>query len=194
MQAFLISTAGIALGELGDKTQLLALILATQLRRPLAIILGILVATLANHLLAALLGQWVGSLLTPQLLRWTLGISFLALAVWILVPDKLDAVASARGGYGAFVLTLTSFFLAEMGDKTQIVAMALAARFHDLTAVVAGTTLGMMLVNVPTVLLAQRVTRIVPLAWIRVGAALLYALLGALTLLGYASFGALRGP
>jgi putative Ca2+/H+ antiporter (TMEM165/GDT1 family) len=189
MQAFLVSIAGVALGELGDKTQLLALILATQLRRPIPIILGILVATTANHLLAAALGQWAGSLLSPQILRWILGISFIALAVWVLIPDKADGKPHAADGYGAFMLTTTTFFMAEMGDKTQIVALALAAKYHDLLAVVAGTTIGMMIVNVPTVLLAQHVTRVVPLKWIRIAAALVYALLGVLTLTGRAGLG-----
>ena len=189
MEAFLICVTAIVLGEIGDRTQLLALILATRLRRPLPIIFGILVATLANHLLAALFGQWAGSLLSPRLLRWTLGISFLLLAAWVLVPDKAETGEAARGGYGAFMLTVTTFFLAEMGDKTQIAAMALAARFRSLAVVVAGTTCGMMLVEVPTVLLAGRVTRIMPLRWIRLGAAIAYALLGALTLCGYAPLG-----
>jgi len=189
MQAFLVSIASIALGELGDKTQLLALILATQLRRPLAVIAGILVATLANHLLAALLGQWAGSLLQPAVLRWILGLSFLALAVWVLVPDKADDAPRAADGYGAFMITISAFFMAEMGDKTQIVALALAAKYHDLLAVVAGTTIGMMIVNIPTVMLAGHLTRVVPIRWIRIAAALVYALLGALTLTGYAGLG-----
>jgi len=189
MQAFLVSIASIALGELGDKTQLLALILATQLRRPFAIIAGILIATLANHLLAALLGQWAGSLLRPEVLRWILGVSFIALAAWVLVPDEADGAPRAAGNYGAFVLTATTFFMAEMGDKTQIVALALAAKYRDLGAVVAGTTIGMMLVNIPTVLLAGHITRIVPLRWIRVAAALVYLLLGVLTLTGSAGLG-----
>jgi Ca2+/H+ antiporter, TMEM165/GDT1 family len=189
MQAFLVSIASIALGELGDKTQLLALILATQLRRPLAVIAGILVATLANHLLAALLGQWAGSLLQPAVLRWILGLSFLALAVWVLVPDKADDAPRAADGYGAFMITTSAFFMAEMGDKTQIVALALAAKYRDLLAVVAGTTIGMMIVNIPTVMLAGHLTRVVPIRWIRIAAALVYALLGALTLTGYAGLG-----
>jgi putative Ca2+/H+ antiporter (TMEM165/GDT1 family) len=185
MEAFLVSITSVALGELGDKTQLLALVLATRLRRPLAIVLGVLVATLASHLLAALLGQWAGAQLTPQRLRWILGISFLALAAWALIPEKAESEPQARDGYGAFLVTVVAFFLAEMGDKTQIVAMALAARYHDLLAVVAGSTLGMMLVNVPTVLLANHVTRVLPLKWIRLAAALFYALLGVLTLSGH---------
>jgi putative Ca2+/H+ antiporter (TMEM165/GDT1 family) len=189
MEAFLISITSIALGELGDKTQILALILATRLQRPVAVILGILVATLASHVIAALLGQWAGSVLNPQILRWILGISFLVLAAWALIPEKGEVEPHARDGYGAFVLTVTAFFIAEMGDKTQIVAMALAAKYHNLIAVVAGSTIGMMVINVPTVLLARHVTRIVPLKWIRVAAALVYALLGVLTLLGYAGLG-----
>ncbi|HEV7985433.1 MAG TPA: TMEM165/GDT1 family protein [Steroidobacteraceae bacterium] len=189
MEAFLVSIASVALGELGDKTQLLALILATQLRRPVAVILGVLVSTLANHLIAALAGQWAGSLLSPLLLRWILGISFLVLAAWVWIPDKLDDKPRAADGYGAFIVTATAFFMAEMGDKTQIVALALAAKYRDLIAVVAGTTIGMMIVNVPTVLLAEKVTRVVPLNWIRVAAALVYALLGVLTLLGFAGLG-----
>jgi Ca2+/H+ antiporter, TMEM165/GDT1 family len=189
MEVLLVSIGSVALGELGDKTQLLALILATRLQRPLPVILGILVATLANHYVAALFGQWAGSLLSPRLLRWTLGISFLVLAAWALIPEKADSEPRARDGYGAFVLTTTAFFMAEMGDKTQIVAMALAARYHNLLAVVTGSTLGMMLVNVPTVLLANHVTRVVPLKWIRLAAALLYALLGVLSLLGHGGLG-----
>lgn len=189
MEAFLVSIGSIALGEIGDKTQLLALILATQLRRPMAIILGVLLSTALNNLLAALAGQWAGSLLSPSVLRWVLGISFLVLAVWVWIPDKMDQQPRTTSHYGAFVISATAFFMAEMGDKTQIVALALAARYHNLLAVVAGTTLGMMLVNVPTVLLADKVTRVVPLKWIRLAAALVYALLGVLTLLGIAGLG-----
>jgi putative Ca2+/H+ antiporter (TMEM165/GDT1 family) len=189
MEAFLVSIGSIALGEIGDKTQLLALILATQLRRPMAIILGVLLSTALNNLLAALAGQWAGSLLSPSVLRWVLGISFLVLAVWVWIPDKMDQQPRTTSHYGAFVISATAFFMAEMGDKTQIVALALAARYHNLLAVVAGTTLGMMLVNVPTVLLADKVTRVVALKWIRLAAALVYALLGVLTLLGIAGLG-----
>ena len=189
IQIFLISVASVALGELGDKTQLLALILATQLRRPGAVLSGILVATLGNHVLAALAGQWASALLSPLLLRWILGVSFLVLAAWVFVPEKVDERPRTGGGYGAFVVTAMTFFLAEMGDRTQIVTLALAAKFHELLPVVAGTVLGMMLIDVPTVLLADRVTRIVPLQWIRIAAALVYALLGVLTLLGIAGLG-----
>jgi Ca2+/H+ antiporter, TMEM165/GDT1 family len=185
MHPFLISIASVAVGELGDKTQLLALILATRLRKPIPIIAGIFVATLLNHLIACLVGQWAGSLITPNILRWVLGISFLGVAAWALIPDKMDENVKTHGDYGALVLTIATFFLAEMGDKTQIVALALAAKYNDLTAVVAGTTLGMMLVNVPTVLFADRATKWVPVKVVRGIAAVVYAVLGVVTLLGY---------
>jgi putative Ca2+/H+ antiporter (TMEM165/GDT1 family) len=185
MEAFTISTASIVAGELGDKTQLLCLILATRFRKPWPIIAGVFVATLLNNIIACLLGEWAGTLLSPQLLRWVLGISFLAMAAWALIPEKMDEEVRVRGAYGVFVLTAVTFFLAEMGDKTQIVALALAARYNALIAVVAGTTLGMMIVNVPTVLFAERATRWVPLKLVRLIAAGIYAVLGVLTLLGY---------
>jgi len=189
MEAFIISTASIAVGELGDKTQLLSLVLATRLRRPLPIIFGIFVATLVNHLIACLVGEWAAHLITPTVLRWVLGISFIAVAIWALIPDRMDEEVETRGAYGVFALVVVTFFLAEMGDKTQIVAMALAARFNELVAVVLGTTLGMMLVNVPTVLFAERATRWVPVKVVRVVAAVIYAVLGVVTLLGVGSFG-----
>jgi putative Ca2+/H+ antiporter (TMEM165/GDT1 family) len=182
---FLTSIASIAIGELGDKTQLLALILGTRLRKPVPIIVGIFVATLANHLLACLVGEWVGALITPSILRWVLGVSFLAVAVWALVPDKMNDAVNTTSTYGALVLTIVTFFFAEMGDKTQIVALALAAKYHALTTVVAGTTLGMMIVNIPTVLFADRATRWIPIKLVRITAAFIYALLGILTLTGY---------
>jgi putative Ca2+/H+ antiporter (TMEM165/GDT1 family) len=187
MEIFLVSTASIAVGELGDKTQLLSLILATRLRKPAPIIAGITVATLVNHLLACLVGEWVSTLLTPSVLRWVLGISFLAVAAWALIPDKLDEDVKTRGSYGIFVLTTVTFFLAEMGDKTQIIALALAAKYDALVAVVAGTTLGMVLVNVPTVLFADRAMKWIPVKIVRVVAAVVYAILGILTLTGYSS-------
>jgi putative Ca2+/H+ antiporter (TMEM165/GDT1 family) len=187
MEAFLISTASVAVGELGDKTQLLSLILATRLRKPGPIIAGIFVATLLNHLIACWIGEWAGKLVSPQLLRWVLGISFLAVAAWALIPDKMDDDVQTRDAYGVFALTAVTFFLAEMGDKTQIVALALAAKYDDLIAVVAGTTLGMMLVNIPTVLFADRATKWIPVKLVRMIAAGIYAVLGVLTLLGYSS-------
>ena len=185
MDPFFVSTASVAMGELGDKTQLLSLILATRLRKPLPIIAGIFVATLVNHLIACSVGEWVGKLITPNILRWVLGISFLAVAVWALIPDKLDEDVKTQGSYGVFALTTVTFFLAEMGDKTQIIALALAAKYDALIAVVAGTTLGMMIVNVPTVLFADRAMKWIPVKVVRVVAAVIYAILGVMTLLGY---------
>jgi Ca2+/H+ antiporter, TMEM165/GDT1 family len=189
MDPFFISTGSVAVGELGDKTQLLSLILATRLRKPVPIIAGIFVATLVNHLIACSVGEWVGSLITPNILRWVLGISFLAVAVWALVPDKMDENVKTHGNYGVFALTTVTFFLAEMGDKTQIIALALAAKYDALTAVVVGTTLGMMIVNIPTVLFAERATKWIPLKVVRIVAALIYAILGVITLLGYSNVG-----
>jgi putative Ca2+/H+ antiporter (TMEM165/GDT1 family) len=187
MEALTISIASVAVGELGDKTQLLSLILATRLRKPGPIIAGIFVATLLNHLVACWVGEWAGKLISPQLLRWVLGISFLAVAAWALIPDKMEDDVQTRGAYGVFALTAVTFFLAEMGDKTQIVALALAAKYNDLIAVVTGTTLGMMIVNIPTVLFAERATKWIPVKVVRVVAAVIYAVLGVLTLLGYSS-------
>jgi Ca2+/H+ antiporter, TMEM165/GDT1 family len=189
MDAFTISTASIVVGELGDKTQLLCLILASRLRKPMPIIAGIFVATLLNNLLACLVGEWARTLITPQILKWVLGVSFLAVAAWALIPEKADEEVKTRRSYGVFVVTAVSFFLAEMGDKTQIVALALAAKYSSLIAVVAGTTLGMMIVNIPTVLFAERAMTWIPVKVVRVIAAAVYALLGILTLLGYSSMG-----
>ncbi len=185
MEAFLVSTASVAVGELGDKTQLLSLILASRLRRPLPIIAGIFVATLGNHLLACGFGEWVGDLLTPKILRWVLGLSFIAVAIWALIPDKMDDDIDSRTAHGVFLFTMLTFFLAEMGDKTQVVAVALAARYHELVQVVAGTTLGMVLVNVPTVLFADRAVRWIPLKLVRTVAAAVYSVLGIATLAGF---------
>ncbi len=185
MQALLVPTLVVAVAEIGDKTQLLALILAARFRRPIAISLGILVATLANHALAALLGAWAASALSPELLRWGLGLSFLAVAVWALIPDRLhDREATGTGGHRAFVATLISFFLVEIGDKTQIATAVLAARFDALAAVVAGTTAGMMLANVPVVIFGEALARRVPLRVVRGVAAAVFATLGVLALLG----------
>jgi putative Ca2+/H+ antiporter (TMEM165/GDT1 family) len=185
MDPFFVSTTSVAVGELGDKTQLLSLILATRLRKPVPVIAGIFAATLINHLIACSVGEWVGTLMTPAILRWVLGISFLAVAVWALIPDKMDENVKTHGNYGVFALTAVTFFLAEMGDKTQIIALALAAKYDALVAVVAGTTLGMMIVNIPTVLFAERATKWVPVKVVRIVAALIYAVLGVMTLLGY---------
>jgi len=190
MQAFLISTGVVALGEMGDKTQLLALLLAARFKRPGPILAGILVATLANHAAAGWLGAGIATWLGPQVLRWVIGLSFLAMAGWMLVPDKIDETPSAAGRFGVFGTTLLAFFLAEMGDKTQIATVALAARYSDLAAVVAGTTLGMMIANVPAVLLGDKVAQKVPMRLVHGVAALIFAVLGGLTLAG---IGALPG-
>ncbi len=168
---------------MGDKTQLLAMLLAARYRRPAPIILGILVATLANHALAGAVGEFVAQALGPLVLRWVIGLSFLAMASWMLVPDEVDeAGARHHARRGAFRTTLVAFFLAEMGDKTQIATVALAARFHQLPAVVLGTTLGMMLANVPAVFLGERIARKVSMRLVHAVAALIFAILGLLTL------------
>jgi Ca2+/H+ antiporter, TMEM165/GDT1 family len=184
MDAFLLSTGIVALAEIGDKTQLLAFILAAKFRRPFPIILGILLATLANHGLAGVLGTWITSLMQPETLRWVLGVSFLAMAAWTLVPDKFDENDARLARFGVFTTTLIAFFLAEMGDKTQVATVALAAQYQSLLAVVAGTTLGMMLANVPAVLLGDRIAERMPTRLVHGIAAAIFAILGIATLLG----------
>ena len=184
MDAFLISTGIVALAEIGDKTQLLAFILAAKFRRPLPIILGILVATLANHGLAGALGTWITSLAEPSTLRWVLGISFIAMAIWTLIPDKFEEEDAKLAQFGVFTTTLVAFFLAEMGDKTQVATVALAAQFQDLFAVVMGTTFGMMIANVPAVLLGDRIAHRMPTRLVHGIAAAIFALLGVATLMG----------
>ncbi|MBB3121976.1 TMEM165/GDT1 family protein [Pseudoduganella violacea] len=187
MDAFLISSGIVALAEIGDKTQLLAFCLAAQFRRPLPIVAGIFVATIANHAFAAAVGSWLTGLFGPDVLRWILGLSFLAMAAWILVPDKIDEDEQPNARYGVFAATVVAFFLAEMGDKTQIATVALAARFDSMLAVVAGTTFGMMLANVPAVYLGKKAATAVPLKLVHGIAALIFALLGLATLLGAGS-------
>ncbi len=184
MEGFLVATGVVALAEIGDKTQLLAFILAAKFRRPVPIILGILVATLANHAGAAALGAWITSLLGPQTLRWVLGLSFLAMAIWTLIPDKLDEGDAKLARYGVFGTTVIAFFLAEMGDKTQIATVALAAQYHAFFAIVAGTTLGMMIANVPAVILGDRIAQRMPVRLVHGIAAAVFAVLGIATLLG----------
>ena len=184
MEAFLISTGIVALAEIGDKTQLLAFVLAAKFRRPLPIIAAIFIATIANHAFAAAIGTWITSLLGPDVLRWVLGASFLAMAVWTLVPDKLDDEDTRLAGYGVFMTTLIAFFVAEMGDKTQVATVALAARYDALVAVVCGTTLGMMIANVPAVYLGDRIANRVSLKLVHGIAAAVFAVLGVATLLG----------
>lgn len=183
MEAFLVSTGIVALAEMGDKTQLLSLLLAAKFRRPFPIILAILAATVLNHGLAGALGHWITNLVGKDVLRWTLGLSFLAMAGWTLIPDKLDDVDARPARFGVFGATLIAFFLAEMGDKTQIATIALAAKYSAFYSVVAGTTLGMMLANVPAVLLGSRITQAVPLKLVHAIAAAIFAVLGVLTLL-----------
>lgn len=184
MEAFLVSTGIVALAEIGDKTQLLAFILAAKFRKPVPIVLGILVATLANHGFAGALGSWITSLLEPQTLRWILGISFIAMAIWTLVPDKFDENDAKLARFGVFGTTVVAFFLAEMGDKTQIATVALAAQYNAFFAVVAGTTLGMMIANVPAVLLGDRIAKRMPVRLVHGVAAAIFAILGVATLLG----------
>ncbi len=184
MEAFLVSTGIVALAEMGDKTQLLALILAARFKKPWPIVAGILVATLVNHALAGAAGAWVTTLIGPQMLRWILGASFLAMAAWMLVPDKVDTEEDEKPPrYGVFFTTVIVFFLAEMGDKTQIATVMLAARYDAIVSVVAGTTLGMMLANAPAVWLGERVTRLVPLRAVHIVSALIFAGLGLAALL-----------
>lgn len=184
-EAFAVSTGVVALGEIGDKTQLLALLLAARWRQPKPIIAGILVATLANHALAAWLGAWLTSVVDPAWMRWILGGSFLAVALWMLVPDEVDASAShGPGRLGVFGITVVAFFLAEMGDKTQIATIALAAQYQAFASVVAGTTLGMMIANVPAVLLGDRIAHRMPVRLVHGIAAAIFAILGVATLLG----------
>ncbi|MDC8784890.1 TMEM165/GDT1 family protein [Roseateles koreensis] len=186
MEAFLVSTGIVALAEIGDKTQLLAFLLAARFRKPLPICLGIFIATVVNHAFAGALGAWITSQLSPMTLRWVLGIGFVAMAGWIFVPDKIDEEeeSGAKLKLGVLGTTIVAFFMAEMGDKTQIATVALAARFDSLVAVVAGTTLGMMLANVPAVLLGEKLAGRVPVRLVHGLAALIFAVLGVLTLLG----------
>ena len=178
MNAFLVSTGVVALAEMGDKTQLLALVLAASFRRPLPVIAGIFFATVANHAFAGAVGQWLTHLVSPGVLRWILGVSFIAMAVWTLIPDKLDDDAKRERRFGAFGTTLIAFFLVEMGDKTQIATVALAARYDALVAVVMGTTLGMMIANVPAVMLGNFTAEKLPVRAIHIAAAIVFGLLG----------------
>jgi Ca2+/H+ antiporter, TMEM165/GDT1 family len=187
MEAFLVSTGIVALAEIGDKTQLLSLLLAARFRKPWPIILGILVATLANHALAGAAGSWVTTVLGPQLLRWVLGGSFIAMALWMLVPDKLDdADADKAPRLGVFGTTVLMFFLAEMGDKTQVATVMLAAQYKAWLAVVAGTTLGMIVANAPVVWFGDRVLRRLPVRAVHLVSAAIFAALGVAALAGWA--------
>ncbi len=185
MEAFLISTGIVALAEIGDKTQLLAFILAAKFRKPVPIIVGILVATIANHAFAGALGSWITSMVAPETMRWVLGISFIAMAIWTLIPDKFEEDEAKLARYGVFGTTLIAFFLAEMGDKTQVATVALAAQYQSLVAVVAGTTFGMMLANVPAVIMGDRIANKIPVRVVHAIAATIFAVLGVMTLFGF---------
>ena len=178
MEAFLISTGLVALAEIGDKTQLLSLVLAARFRRPWPIVLGILAATLLNHAGAAAVGAWVTRYVGDQAMAWILGLSFIAMAAWVLVPDKLEATEAITPRHGVFWTTAVLFFIAEMGDKTQVATVMLAARFEALVAVIAGTTLGMLVANAPVVFFGEAMARRVPLGIIRKVTAVAFAALG----------------
>lgn len=180
-----MSTGVVALAEIGDKTQLLAFLLAARFKKPLPIILGILVATLVNHGLAGALGAWITAMLAPEVLRWVLGASFLGMAVWTLIPDKIEEEeAQVAQRFGVFGATLITFFLAEMGDKTQVATVAMAAHYADAVVVVIGTTLGMLIADVPAVFVGDKLAHRIPMRLVHGLAAALFAVLGVATLLG----------
>jgi putative Ca2+/H+ antiporter (TMEM165/GDT1 family) len=191
MESLFVSTGVVALAEIGDKTQLLAFLLATRFKKPLPIIAGILVATLLNHGMAGALGAWITATLSPEVMRWILGLSFIGMAIWTLIPDKIEEeemqVAKKFGVFGA---TLITFFLAEMGDKTQIATVAMAAHYPDPVLVVIGTTLGMLIADVPAVFIGDRFAAKIPMKLVHGIAAAMFAAMGVATLLGAgASFG-----
>ena len=184
MEAFLLSTGIVALAEVGDKTQLLAFILAAKFRKPLPIIFGILAATIVNHAFAGAVGTWLASVASPGVMRWVLGISFIGMALWTLIPDKLEEGDAKLARFGVFGTTLIAFFLVEMGDKTQIATVALAAQYEAFYFVVAGTTLGMMIANVPAVLLGDRIAHKISVRTVHTIAAVIFVILGVATLMG----------
>lgn len=185
MESLLVSTGVVALAEIGDKTQLLAFILAARFKKPLPIILGILVATLVNHGLAGALGAWITSAVTPEILRWVLGISFIGMAIWTMIPDKIEEEETkVAQKFGVFGATLITFFLAEMGDKTQIATVAMAAHYAAPLLVVIGTTLGMLIADVPAVFLGDKLANKIPMKLVHSIAAAIFAILGIATLFG----------
>lgn len=185
MESFLISTGVVALAEIGDKTQLLAFILAARFKKPIPIIAGILVATLINHGLAGALGAWITSMVNPSIMQWGLGVSFIAMAIWTLIPDEIgEEETQVVLKLGVFGATLVTFFLAEMGDKTQIATVALAAHYASPVWVVAGTTLGMLIADVPAVFIGDKLADRIPMALVHRIAAAIFAVLGIATLLG----------
>jgi len=185
--SFLVSAAVVGVAEIGDKTQLFALVLAAKFRKPIPLVLAILVATVVNHIVAATVGTWLTRIIGPDVMRWILGISFIAMGIWTLIPDKPgldDDKLSAKDGWGVFGTAAAAFFLLEMGDKTQIATVALAAKYSDLALVTAGTTFGMMLANVSAVLLGDVAAKKLPLAFARAVAAVIFVVLGVVALLG----------
>ncbi len=185
MEPFLVSTGVVALAEIGDKTQLLAFLLAARFKKPLPIILGILVATIANHSLAGALGAWITATISPEVLRWVLGLSFIGMAIWTLIPDKIEAEETQIAQkFGVFGATLITFFLAEMGDKTQIATVAMAAHYAAPLMVVIGTTLGMMIADVPAVFVGDKLANKIPMKLVHSIAAAIFAMLGVATLFG----------
>ena len=184
MEALLVSTGAVALAEIGDKTQLLAFVLAARFKKPLVVVAGILAATLLNHGLAGALGAWVATALSPPTMRWLLGLSFLGMALWTLIPDKLDAKAIPACAWGVFGATFVTFFLAETGDKTQLATATLAAHYAAPLWVVAGSTLGMLLADAPAVYAADKLAHCIPLRLVRAVAAAVFAALGVATLAG----------
>ena len=188
MESLLVSTGVVALAEIGDKTQLLAFILAARFKKPVPIILGILAATVVNHGLAGALGGWITATLSPEILRWALGLSFIGMALWTLIPDKIEEEKTqVAQRFGVFGATLITFFLAEMGDKTQIATVALAAHYAAPLMVVIGTTLGMLIADVPAVFVGDRLASRIPMKLVHSVAAAIFALLGSATLLGAGS-------
>jgi putative Ca2+/H+ antiporter (TMEM165/GDT1 family) len=186
LESLLVSTGVVALAEIGDKTQLLAFVLAARFRKPLPIIAGIFLATVVNHGLAGALGAWITSVVSPEVLRWALGLSFIGMAVWTLIPDKIDeGELRIAGRWGVFVTTLVAFFLAEMGDKTQIATVAMAVHYAAPVMVVVGTTLGMLIADVPAVFVGDRLAHRIPMRLVHAVAAAIFAALGVATLLGW---------
>ncbi|MCE2680652.1 MAG: TMEM165/GDT1 family protein [Burkholderiales bacterium] len=186
--AFLVSTGVIALAEIGDKTQLLAFLLASRFKKPIPIIIGITLATLINHGLAGAVGAWITSNISQDVLRWVLGASFLGMAVWTLIPDKIeDEETQLATKLGVFGATFITFFLAEMGDKTQIATVAMSAHYNDIFMVVAGTTLGMLIADVPAVFAGDKLSQKIPMRVVHSIAAAMFAVLGVATLLGAGS-------
>ena len=188
MEALLVSTGVVALAEIGDKTQLLAFLLAARFKKPLPIILGILAATLVNHGLAGALGAWITATLAPEVLRWVLGASFIGMAAWTLIPDKIeDEESQIASRFGVFGATLITFFLAEMGDKTQIATVAMAVHYAQPLLVVIGTTVGMLLADVPAVFVGDRLAAKIPMRLVHGLAAAIFVALGIATLMGMGS-------